>query len=139
MTAQKNWVIDANIVLRNLLQDLPEHSSKVESLLERAEAGEVVLLLPEPVISDVIYVLSSMKIPKVEIVSSVRDWLNLPGVMPLGIEIEVIHTALDLFIEKNIKWSDALIASRMFQWNCMIICTFDAHFSRIPGITAVMP
>lgn len=139
MTAQKNWVIDANIVLRNLLQNLPEHSSKVEALLERAEAGEVILLLPEPVISDVIYVLSCMKIPKAEIVAAMRDWLNLPGVMSLGIEIEIIHIALDLFVEKNIKWSDALIAARMFQWNCTVICTFDVHFNRFPGIVAIRP
>lgn len=139
MTGVKNLVIDANIILRAVLNDVPNQASKVFNLLQRAEAGEIVLLVPEPVISDVIYVLSGMKVPKEEIVATVRDWFNLPGVLPLGIEASVVHTSLDLFWGKNIKWSDALIAARMLEWGYTTICTFDHHFTRIPGITRVTP
>ncbi len=139
MTAPKNWVIDANIILRAVLQDVPEQAEKVASLLQQAETGEVGLLVPEPVLSDVAYVLAGMKIPKNEIVAVIRDWLNLPGVALLGIDIDVIHTTLDLFVEKNIKWSDALIAARMFEWGYREICTFDHHFDRIEGIVRQQP
>ena len=139
MTAPKNWVIDANIILRAVLQDVPEQAEKVASLLQQAETGEVGLLVPEPVLSDVVYVLAGMKIPKNEIVAVIRDWLNLPGVALLGIDIDVIHTTLDLFVEKNIKWSDALIAARMFEWGYREICTFDHHFDRIEGIVRQQP
>mgnify|MGYP003586558216 CR=1 len=56
-----------------------------------------------------------------------------------GIDIHVVHTSLDLFVEKNIKWSDALIAARMLEWGYTAICTFDHHFKQIPGITRVEP
>jgi predicted nucleic acid-binding protein len=139
MIEPKNWVIDANIILRAVLQDVPDQAQKVSSLLLKAETGEVGLLIPEPVLSDVVYVLAGMKIAKNEITSMLRDWLNLPGVAPLGIDIDVIHTALDLFVDKNIKWSDALIAARMFEWGYREICTFDHHFDRIEGIVRQQP
>ena len=139
MTEPKNWVIDANIILRAILQDIPEQATKVNALLNKAEAGEVALLIPEPVLSDVVYVLSGMKVPKKEIVDVVRAWLNLPGVSTLGIDTDVVHTALDLFVEKNIKWSDALIAARMLEWSCTEICTFDNHFDRIQGLIRHRP
>jgi len=139
MTEPKNWVIDANIILRAVLQDVPEQAVRVNSLLVKAEAGDLILLIPEPVLSDVLYVLTGMKVPKKEIAAVVRSWLNLPGVSLLGIDMDVVHTALDLLVDKNVKWSDALIAARMFAWGCTDICTFDAHFDRIKGITRHQP
>lgn len=139
MTGPKSLVIDANIILRAVLEDVPEQATKVRNLLDKAEAGELKLLIPEPVLSDVVYVLGGMKAPKEEIARTVRGWLNLPGVVPLGIDIGVVHTSLDLFVEKNLKWSDALIAARMIEWGHTEICTFDRHFDRIPGINRVEP
>ena len=52
--------------------------------MREAEAGEVGLLIPEPVLSDVVYVRSGMKNPKNEIVAVVRDGLNPPGVATLA-------------------------------------------------------
>jgi uncharacterized protein len=139
MIEQKNLVIDACIILRAILEDVPEQAIKVHILLEKAQAGELTLLIPEPVLSDVVYVLSGMKIPKNDIAEALRAWFNLPGVMPLGIDIAVIHTTLDLFVDKNIKWSDALIIARMFEWGYSDICTFDRHFDRIPCIARIEP
>jgi predicted nucleic acid-binding protein len=139
MTEPKSLVIDANIILRAILNDIPEQALKVHALLRKAEMGAMVLLIPEPVISDVIYVVSRMKIPKGEIASALRAWLSLPGVAPLGIDITVVHTSLDLFVDKNINWSDSLIVARMFEWNYTDICTFDRHFDRITGITRFEP
>ena len=139
MTEPKTWVIDANIILRAILQDVPAQAVRVNSLLAQAESGMLSLLIPEPVLSDVVYVLSGMKVPKNEIVAVVRGWLNLPGISLLGMDTDVVHTALDLFVEKNVKWSDALIAARMFEWDRREICTFDHHFDRIHGIIRHQP
>ena len=139
MTEPRNLVIDANIILRALLEDVPEQAAKVRHLLEKAEAGKLKLLVPEPVLSDVVYVLGGLKVPKEEIGQAVKGWLNLPGVAPLGIDLSVVHTCLDLFVEKNLKWSDALIAARMLEWGYTEICTFDRHFDRIPGINRMEP
>lgn len=139
MTEPKTWVIDANIILRAVLQDVPEQAVRVGMLLNKAEAGDLLLLIPEPVISDVVYVLTGMKVPKKEIAAVIRDWLNLSGISLLGIDVDVIHTALDLFVEKNVKWSDALIVSRMLEWGYTEICTFDQHFDRIKAITRHHP
>ncbi|MHC1759418.1 MAG: hypothetical protein AB9917_07900 [Negativicutes bacterium] len=70
MTEPKNWVIDANIILRAVLQDVPDQAEKVSSLVRQAEAGEVMLLIPESVFSDAVCVLSGMKISQKEIVTA---------------------------------------------------------------------
>ena len=139
MTEPKNLVIDANIILRAVLEDDVSQAAKVHTLLQQAEAGDKRLLIPEPVLSDVVYVLIGKKASKDEIASTVRAWLNLPGVALLGIGPGVVHTTLDLLVDKNIKWSDALIAARMFEWGYNEICTFDHHFDRIQGINRVEP
>ncbi len=139
MSEQKSWVIDANIILRHILYDIPEQAEKVVKILEETKKGSLKLLIPEPVVSDVFYVLTYLKVPKPEITSVVRDWLRLPGISLLGIADSVIQTAMDLFVDKNIKWSDALIAAKMIEWGYKYICTFDAHFTRIPEIEKVTP
>ncbi len=139
MSEQKNWVIDANIILRHVLKDLPEHALQVDRILADAAGGSLKLFIPEPVVSDVVFVLSHMKVPKSEIAEAVRGWVNLPGVQLLRMDLIVVETALDLFVEKNIKWSDALISAKMLTWGFSTICTFDKHFNRVPGLTRIDP
>ena len=139
MSEQKNWVIDANIILRHVLKDLPEQAQQVDRILAKAAGGSLKLYIPEPVISDVVFVLSYMKVPKSEIAEALRGWMNLPGIQLLGMDLLVVETALDLFVEKNIKWSDALISAKMLKWGFSIICTFDKHFTRVPGLTRMDP
>ncbi len=139
MTGQKTWVIDANIILRLVLADLPEQALQVDKILQKAANEEIKLLIPEPVLSDVVFVLSHLKVPKVKIAESVRGWISLPGVALLGIELIIVETALDLFVDKNIKWSDALIASKMLRWNHRTICTFDKHFDRFQDLEKIDP
>ncbi len=139
MSEQKNWVIDANIILRHLLKDLPEEAQQVDQILAIAAEGSLKLIIPEPVVSDVVFVLSYMKVPQSAIAEAVRGWVNLPGIQLLGVELLVVETALDLFVEKNIKWSDALISAKMLTWGFSKICTFDKHFNRVPGFTRIDP
>lgn len=139
MTGQKIWVIDANIILRHVLFDLPDQAMQVDKILQKAANEDINLLIPEPVISDVVFVLSHLKVPKVKIADSVRGWISLPGVALLGIELIIVETALDLFVDKNIKWSDALIAAKMLRWNHRTICTFDKHFDRFKDLEKIDP
>jgi len=139
MSEQKNWVIDANIILRHILKDIPEHAQQVDRILALAAESPLKLFIPEPVVSDVVFVLSYMKVPKPEITEAVRGWVNLPGVQLLGIAPLIVETALDLFAEKNIKWSDALISAKMLTWGFSKICTFDKHFNRVHGLTRIDP
>jgi uncharacterized protein len=139
MTGQKIWVIDANIILRHILVDLPNQALQVDKILQKAENGALTLLIPEPVISDVVFVLNHLKVPKVKIAESVHGWISLPGVALLGIELNIVENALDLFVDKNIKWSDALIAAKMLRWNYKAICTFDKHFDRIADLEKIVP
>lgn len=139
MTGQKLWVIDANIILRHVLTDLPDQALQVDKILQNAANEEIKLLILEPVLSDVVFVLSHLKVPKVRIADSVRGWISLPGIALLGIELNIIETALDLFVDKNIKWSDALIAAKMLTWNYKTICTFDRHFDRLNDLEKIDP
>ncbi len=46
------------IILQNVLNDSPDQALQLNKKLQKAENGELKLLIPEPVISDVVFVLS---------------------------------------------------------------------------------
>lgn len=69
-----------------------------------------------------------MKLPKPEIAEALHDWVNLSGVQLLGMDLLVLETALDLFVEKNIKWSDALVSEKMLKQS------FSVRVERGPGL-----
>ena len=48
-------------------------------------------------------------------------------------------TALDLYVENKIDWSDAFIASQMLAGQIKEIISFNQRFDKIKGITRIEP
>lgn len=62
----KQW-LDANVILRFLLNDHPEHSLKARELIEEAPEENRLLQVPGCILCEVIYVLEGLEIPRSEI------------------------------------------------------------------------
>jgi len=54
---KKPRVIDANIILRFLTNDIPEKAAACEALLQKVEAGQEEVFLPDLVIADIVWTL----------------------------------------------------------------------------------
>ena len=112
-------LIDANVILRYLLDDIPEQADKAESVIKQGS-----FTLPE-IIAEVVYVLTKLyKVPRNEIKSIVVPVFN-------EVEIqnkEIIVNALSIFSETSFDFVDCIIISRKKLLNETIF-TFDKKLS----------
>ena len=60
--------LDANMILRHLLQDLPDQSPRATALIDRIEAGDLIVRTAEAVIFEVVFTLErTYKVPRADI------------------------------------------------------------------------
>ena len=131
---------DANVFLRFLRNDHPEHSPAAKVVIEQAAAGEVILRVPEIVVADIYYTLTApmMKIPRATAARQLAALLQQPG-----IDVENRKQVLDtlgLCETKNIDYGDAaLIVLAKSTVQQLPILSYDQDFAKAPDITAFSP
>ena len=101
-------VIDANAILRYLLDDHAEHSEQARQVLAQLKTGDLRGLVPEGVLIECVYVLLKVySVPKKEIAEKLRGLLAYRGV--LSDHEAVLLESLRLFHEKNVDIVDAIV------------------------------
>lgn len=134
----KARVIDANVILRFLTRDQPKQAERCKALFTRLETGEETAYLPEVAVSEVVWTLKSFyKWPAQRIRRFVGQVVTLKGVR-LQARGKLLQ-ALALFAEKNIDFSDALIAAEMLIRGYTEIYSYDRHFDRVSGVKRAEP
>lgn len=104
--------IDANIILRFVTADHPEMSPRCRALFDRVQNGQEAVFLPQAALSDVVWTLRSFyKWPLEKVCAFLGNLLSLDGVHMQ--QKEMILDSLNMFEQKNIDFSDALIAAEM--------------------------
>jgi predicted nucleic acid-binding protein len=132
--------LDTNPIIRYLTGDDPDQAARSYRLFERAARGEVDLVTWEAVLVEVVQVLSSKalyNLPRDEVRRHLSNVLALDG-------LTVPHKrtflqALDLWVNHNVDFVDALCAAHMERLKITEIASFDTHFDRLPQITRVEP
>jgi len=131
-------VIDANIVLRFLLNDDPEKAERCSALLQRVESGDEKVFLPDLVIADIVWTLEKFyRQPKARIRELLLPLISLRG-MRLSSK-SVARNALKWYVEKNIDWTDAFVAAKMAAERQLEIYSYDRHFDKFSGIKRIEP
>jgi predicted nucleic acid-binding protein len=125
------WV-DANVLLRFLTGEPEGMAERSARLMQRAEAGEVRLVLSPLVVAEIVWVLKSFYGHSyVDIARVVVPLLSADGV-----EIdqrEVMIQAIELARDKNVDFLDAVLALQAVR-NGETVCTFDkTDFKRLPA------
>lgn len=124
--------IDANVLLRHVTGDHPEMSPRCSRLLERVEAGEESVYLPEAAMADVAWTLRSFhRWPADRICDFLGDLLAIDGVEMQ--RKEIAWAALEYF-RTGLDFSDALIAAEMESRGLGEIYSFDRDFDRVVGL-----
>lgn len=105
-----NLWLDANAILRFLVNDHEEHARRVEGLLERAERGEVQLVVTALVIAECTWVLKSFyKRDRVEIAEGLLRFLAADGLtLP---EEDAVLEGLRLMLTRSVDFADAYLAA----------------------------
>ena len=129
---------DANIFLRFLRNDHPEHSPAARELIESAGRGDVVLRVLEVVVMDTFYTLTAPKMgaPRQISARNLAALLQQPG-MDVANKARVFET-LGFCDTKNIDYCDAALIVAAQQEKHPII-SYDRDFAKAPNITALTP
>ncbi len=132
-------LIDTNILLRYLLDDIPEQADAVESLLLEAAQGQLALHTNALVLAEIVWTCESYyQLSKEEIQDKALMILNTPGLEVA--DRDLITEAIFTYADENIGFVDALNACWMKQHGIETIYTFDQkHYKRIQGIHAKVP
>jgi predicted nucleic acid-binding protein len=132
--------IDTDVLIRLLTGDDPAKQAQSAVLFERVERGEIVLVAPDTVIADAVYVLSSPRlyhVPRRQVADMLLTLLRLPN---LHIQNgRTVQAALELYGTSALDFGDALIIATMRESNSASLYSYDTDFDRIGGIARLEP
>lgn len=125
----KSIVPDANIFLRFLLNEIPSQVKKAEIIFGQAKKKEIEIIVPQIVIFEVHFTLDKYyKFDKKDITEKLRSLLSVDF---FKINDQTIFLkALDLWVTKNISFSDAFLISFCEENNGELF-TFDKKLNKL--------
>lgn len=115
-------VLDANVILRYLLNDNEEMAREAENVIKTE-----VTVVPIEVIAEVVYVLKGVySIEKIKIRDALVEFLSEVSIA----ENEVIQVGLETYVENNLDFVDCIL----YAYNCVKkydIKTFDKKLNKL--------
>jgi predicted nucleic-acid-binding protein len=122
-------LIDANVVLRYLLQDDDTLFKKAFALLERVKSGEKAVVIPESVLAECIYVLLKVyKVDRLIISENLRGLFAYKGVV--NPDKRDLVDSIILFGQTQLSIVDCIVCSKSIN-NGMPLFTFDDDLRNI--------
>ena len=98
-------IVDANVVLRYLLQDNEKLSNKAKDVIENNE-----IFIPTEVIAEIVYVLEKVyAVNRKEINKILSELLSFYNINTNN--MDVIKNALNIYSNKNLDFVDTLLIS----------------------------
>jgi predicted nucleic-acid-binding protein len=123
-------VVDANVVLRYLLDDHPEHSRKARQFFDDVRNGHRNAYVAESVIVECVHVLRKVYgVPRPEVAGKLTAVLRYKGVR--GDRIAMLLRSLSLFGGRNVDITDAIVQSVADDEGWHVV-SFDADFRKLP-------
>lgn len=133
----KEYLLDANVLVRFLVQDDPKQSAAAMALFEKAERGEVALHLDALAVAETVYVLIGRYARgRAEVVNVLLAIIQNAGVETA--EEDAVVDALHRFGAMNVDFSDAWLAARAAQLG-FPVASFDRDFDKFKDIKRFQP
>ena len=138
MSAPEVMLADANVFLRFLRNDHPEHSAAARQLIEAAAHGKVILRVQEIVVADIFYTLTAqrMGVARPLGASQLAALLQQPGI-DLQDKTRILEI-LNLCETKNIDYCDAALMIEARREKLPVV-SYDRDFAKAPDVTTVSP
>src|SRR3954467_13638665 len=134
-------VLDANVIIRFLANVHPDHSLRSREFFRSLEAGERSVYLPEGVLVEVVYSMTSPNLHHVdreEMHTKLGFIISMPSIdLP---NKRLYLRALDLFVAyRRLSFMDALCISHAEHLGDSTVITFDRGYRNIEGVTREEP
>lgn len=117
-------IVDANVILRYLLNDVEEMSEKAIQSLEYQQ-----IFIPNEVVAEVVYVLEKVYKLKRDVIAKTLSELLLYSNISF-VDSKVVKEALDLYGSKKLDFVDTLLYGYSKIGNYSII-TFDKQLDKL--------
>ncbi len=109
-------LLDANYILRFLLEDIEEMFKEAEKIIENN-----LCYIENEVLAEVVFVLQKVyKVPKKDIEINLKEFLNLENIV--SFEKELLKNALQVYSERNLDFVDAILCVKSKEFE---VKTFD--------------
>jgi predicted nucleic acid-binding protein len=133
----KELLLDANVLVRFLVQDDPRQGAAATALFEKAERHEVVLHLDGLTVAEVVYVLTGRYGQRrSDVVNVLLAVIQTTGVKTA--EQEIVTDALQRFGAMNVDFPDAWLAAHAAQLGCEV-ASFDRDFDKFKDVRRFDP
>ncbi len=127
------WTLDANIILRYVLDDNEELTAKAERIWQAIEDGAVTAVLEPVTLAEVVFVLASVyRLPNATISEAVLPLLQVEGVRMHNRE-RYLH-ALRLFGTTVKHFGDACACATALDETGGLLYSFDRGMPEIAGL-----
>lgn len=133
-------LIDANVVIRYLIDENTDQGQRSLALLLNVSTGEEQVTMCEGALAEIVHVLSSKTLyarPRDEIALRLGAVIELRGLVLQNKGVYL--AALQRYAATSIDFVDCLNIAFMQALGISEIVSFDRHFDRIEGITRVEP
>jgi predicted nucleic acid-binding protein len=126
--------LDANVLIRHLTADPPAAGARATRFLERAGA----LMLPDVIVSEVVYVLESFyEAPREQVAAAVRAVLAFRAVGV--VDPLLLLRAVELYEVESIDFADAYLVACAESAGVADIVSFDRDFDRLQSVNRIEP
>lgn len=133
----KELLLDANVLVRFLVQDEPKQCLAATALFAKAEQQELVLHLDALVVAEAVYVLNGYyNQRRSDVVSALLAIVQNAGIQTA--ERELVIDALRRFGAINVDFADAWLAARSARLS-LPLASFDRDFDKFTDIQRFEP
>lgn len=132
--------VDTDILIRYLTGDDAKKQAAAAALFDQVSSGELLLMAPDTVISDAVFVLSSPKLynlPRTQVRDLLTALLRNPNFKVQNRSL-LLH-ALFLYADCNLDFGDVILIVSMRRAKCTILYSFDHDFDQFDQIERRVP
>lgn len=124
-----SYIIDANLILRYLLNDIPAQADITEAYFRQARKGKISLTIPTVVLNEIVYVLVKVyKLSRTQVINKLfaileMDYLDIE-------ERNILKETLKFYSFSSLSFVDAYILAKV-QITGKELLTFDKRLKRM--------
>ena len=133
----RELILDANVLVRFLVQDVPEQAKAAAKLVALAESGDLVLVVDPMIIAETVYVLTSFyKQPREAVANALLSFVQAEGVA--AVDPSRLVDALLRFKRTPVDFADAWLAAMSAGTN-REVASFDRDLDRFADVKRYEP
>jgi len=123
---RKTIILDANVILRYLLQDNEKLYPKADEIFDKVLSGDIKLFIPIFVFAEVVYVLQ--KVYKVDRSTISKILEKILGIKSIKTENkDILLKALEIYTARGLDFADSLLCAYSLKFN---VVSFDEDVNK---------